>query len=139
MGFNEDIIAEFRAHNGMVSTMGFGGNLVIVHSLGARSGRELDSPLLGLPTESGGVLIVGSGGGSPKTPAWVYNLRATPEVSIERRVDGSVVTQRVLARELSDDEWDPAWRRFTDKSRSFADYTKTAQGRRFPIFELIPA
>ncbi|MCV7192859.1 nitroreductase/quinone reductase family protein [Mycolicibacterium brumae] len=135
MGFNEDIISEFRDNDGMVSTMGFGSDLVVLHTVGARSGRELESPLMGLPSD-GGILVVGSAAGSPKNPAWVYNLRAHPDITVERRGDDGIVTEQVRARELGDDEWDSAWTRFTDRSKGFAEYTKTAQGRRFPIFEL---
>ncbi|MEZ5210750.1 nitroreductase/quinone reductase family protein [Gordonia sp. PP30] len=136
MAFNEDIIAEFREHHGVVSTMGFGSHLVVLHTVGARTGRELENPLMGLPSGDGGILIVGSAGGSPKNPAWVHNLRANPDVTIERRGDDGIVTEQVHARELDDDEWAPAWKRFTDRSKGFGEYTKTAEGRRFPIFEL---
>jgi deazaflavin-dependent oxidoreductase (nitroreductase family) len=138
MAFNEEIIAEFHANDGHVETMGFGDSLVVLHSVGARSGRELQNPLMGLPNEDGSVLVVGTAGGSPKHPAWVYNVRAHPELTIERRVDGGIVTQRVTARELGDDEWEAAWQRFVDRSRGFAEYLKTAEGRRFPIFALTP-
>lgn len=139
MGFNDDIIAEFRAHDGIVTTMGFGENLVVLHSVGARSGRPLENPLMGLPSEHGGVLVIGSAGGSPKNPAWVYNVRAEPNITIERRDDGGIVREQVTARELHDDEWEAAWAKFTAQSKGFEKYTETAQGRHFPIFELVQA
>lgn len=138
MGFNDDIIAEFRAHDGIVTTMGFGKSLVVLHSVGARSGRPLENPLMGLPSENGGVLVIGSAGGSPKNPAWVHNVRAEPNITIERHSDGGIVRERVTARELHGDEWDAAWAKFTARSRGFEKYTETAEGRRFPIFELTP-
>lgn len=138
MGFNNDIIAEFREHHGVVSTMGFGTSLVVVHTVGAKSGQIREQPLMGLPSDGGGVLIVGSGGGSPKDPAWVHNLRAHPDVTIERRGDDGIVTEEVTARELGADEWPAAWAKFTARSKGFTEYTKTAEGRRFPIFDLVP-
>ncbi|GAA3964943.1 nitroreductase/quinone reductase family protein [Gordonia caeni] len=139
MGFNDDIIAEFRANDGIVTTMGFGKSLVVLHTVGARSGRPLENPLMGLPSESGGVLVIGSAGGSPKNPAWVHNVRAEPNITIERHVDDGIVREQVTARELHDDEWEAAWATFTARSRGFEKYTETAEGRRFPIFELTPA
>jgi deazaflavin-dependent oxidoreductase (nitroreductase family) len=138
MAFNEDIIKEFRENNGHVSTMGFGDALIVLHTTGARSGRELENPLMGLIDDDGSVLVIGSAGGSPKNPAWVFNLRANPSTTIERRVDEAVVTQQVTARELNDDEWPAAWQRFTERSQGFVEYTKTAEGRHFPIFALTP-
>ena len=138
MGFNEDIIAEFRAHEGVVSTMGFGASLVVVHLVGARSGQVREQPLMGLPSDDGGVLIIGSAGGSPKDPAWVHNLRAHPQVTIERRGEEGIIIEEVDAHELGEDEWPDAWARFTARSKGFDEYTQTAEGRRFPIFELVP-
>lgn len=45
------------------------------------------------------VLLVASLGGSPRNPAWVYNLRAHPEVVIQI----GKKKQRMLAVEASDD------------------------------------
>ena len=139
MAFNDDIIAEFRNNDGHVSTMGFGDSLVVLHTIGARSGRELLSPLMGLTGANGHRMVVGSGGGSPKHPGWVHNLRAIPQIIVEYRGDNGIETAQVIAREVDDDEWDAAWKVFTSRSRGFEEYARTAEGRKFPIFELVPA
>jgi hypothetical protein len=42
---NDLVINEFRAHGGRVDIGGFGTNLVLIHSLGARSGVERVHPV----------------------------------------------------------------------------------------------
>ena len=58
--FNQQVVEEFRADGGTVSTAGSGRNLVLVHHTGARSGTERVTPLHSLPTEEGGWLVAAS-------------------------------------------------------------------------------
>ena len=75
---NDLVINEFRAHGGRVDIGGFGTNLVLIHSLGARSGVERVHPVAPL-RDGHDWLIVASTGGSPTNPAWYYNLlRGSP-------------------------------------------------------------
>ena len=144
--FNEQIIGEFRENGGRVSTAGFGDNLVVLHSIGARSGEVRLNPLFAL-REDDSWLVVGSAAGSPKDPAWVHNLRAHPRIEME--VPGAtpgtdeVRTVEVDVSEIDADGSDPSawtqrWDRFTAASSGFLDYLTTAEGRRFPIFRLTP-
>ncbi|RZL78270.1 MAG: DUF385 domain-containing protein, partial [Rhodococcus sp. (in: high G+C Gram-positive bacteria)] len=63
--FNEIIINEFRSNNGHVSTAGFGDSLVVLHTIGAKSGAVRLNPLMAIP-EGESWLVVGSAAGSPK-------------------------------------------------------------------------
>ena len=128
--FNERIIAEFRANGGRVETAGFGDRLIILHSIGARSGAKRESPLMGLPTE-GGWLVAASKGGAPDEPAWAHNLRAHPEVEVE--TGEGVVT--ATAEELPGAERDAAWRQFVEASPGFAEYERRTT-RRIAVFRL---
>lgn len=136
--FNTTIIDEFRANNGTVTTAGFGRHLILVHTVGARSGAERINPLMSIPEESGGRLIIGSAAGSPKDPAWVHNLRKNPEVTVERPGDVGVETYTARATELDPVQREQAWQLFLAASDGFAKYTETAEGRAFPIFRLTP-
>lgn len=49
MSNNDPIIEEFRAYRGIVQTMGFGDGLILVHSIGAKSGKEHVFPVGGMP------------------------------------------------------------------------------------------
>ncbi|MFW0793809.1 nitroreductase family deazaflavin-dependent oxidoreductase [Gordonia sp. CPCC 205515] len=135
--FNSQIIDEFRTNNGRVTTAGFGSNLILVHTVGAKSGAPRVNPLLALP-DDGAWLVIGSAGGSPKTPAWVHNIRAMSEVTVETPASDGITEHHASVSEVPDDEWDAVWQRFLDKSDGFRKYTETAEGRRFPIFRLTP-
>ncbi len=136
--FNETIINEFRENGGHVETAGFGDNLVVLHSIGAKSGAVRLNPLMAIP-EDDSWLIVGSAAGSPKDPAWVHNLRANPAIDAEVPGDGAVKTIKVTVSEVPDAQWAEKWKKFTDSSDGFKEYEKTAEGRRFPIFRLTPS
>ncbi|MCR5979406.1 nitroreductase family deazaflavin-dependent oxidoreductase [Gordonia jinghuaiqii] len=134
--FNTTVIEEFRTNNGHVDTAGFGKNLLLVHTVGAKSGEPRVSPLFALP-DDGGWLIIGSFAGSPKAPAWVHNLRAHPDsVSVETPGADGVEHHDAQVTEISDDDWDAKWAKFTSASKQFVKYTETAEGRKFPIFRV---
>ena len=136
--FNQMIVDEFRNNGGHVSTAGFGDSLVVLHTIGAKSGKVRLNPLMAIP-EQGNWLIVGSAAGSPKDPAWVHNLRANPAIDVEVPKGGAVHTVAVHVSEVPDAEWENSWQKFLDASEGFAKYVETAEGRRFPIFRLTPA
>lgn len=136
--FNSTIINEFRANNGHVETAGFGKNLVLLHTLGAKSGEPRISPLFGL-ADDGSWLVIGSFAGSPTTPAWVHNLRAHPDsVAVEAPAGEGIERHETQVTEITDADWEAAWAKFTAFTDQFVKYTETAQGRKFPIFRLTP-
>lgn len=128
--FNTKIIDEFRANDGRVETAGFGDRLVLLHHLGARSGTERVSPLVGVPTDDGW-LIAASKGGAPEEPGWANNLRAHPEVTVETGAGEAAVS----ATELKGVERDAAYRRFVEASDGFAEYEKGIT-RKIAVFQL---
>lgn len=130
--FDQQIIDEFRANAGRVETMGFGDSLVLLHSTGAKSGRERVNPVMAIPTPDGGWLIAASKGGAPDNPLWYANLTAHPEATIEIGAE----TVEVAAREIVGDEYPAAWSRFTSRSPAFAKYEERAGGRHIPVIEL---
>ncbi|MDL9938917.1 nitroreductase/quinone reductase family protein [Gordonia sp. ABSL1-1] len=135
--FNAQVIDEFRSNNGVVTTAGFGDNLILLHTLGAKSGEPRVNPLLAV-RDGHSWLLIGSAGGSPATPAWVHNLRATSDVRVEAPGPDGIRTVPVSVAELRPDEWEQAWAKFTRHSPSFVKYTETSEGRRFPIFRITP-
>jgi len=129
--FNRQIVEEFRANAGKVGGPFEGGTLLLLHTVGAKSGQPRLSPLAYLEID-GKVLIVGSYAGAPKHPAWVHNLRANPRAHIEIGTEAYDVT----ARELPDDERDATYPKIVALAPVFAEYqSKTA--RAIPLFELV--
>ena len=129
--FNRNIVEEFRANGGTVGGPFEGGTLLLLHSVGAKSGQPRLSPLAYLTIDEK-MIIVGSYAGAPNNPAWVHNLRANPRARIEVGTE----TWDVVARELSADERDATWQKVVEYSQVFAGYQANTS-RTIPLFELI--
>lgn len=131
MSYNDRIIDEFRANGGVVEN--YGSDLVLLHTVGARSGAARVSPVLGI-ADGDGWLVIASAAGSPKHPAWYFNIVAQPLISVETPA-GAV---DVLATELEGAERESAWQSFLARSSGFAAYRERSEGRDFPILRLTP-
>ncbi|OKH85960.1 hypothetical protein EB75_09225 [Mycobacterium sp. ST-F2] len=131
--FNAAIVDEFRANGGKVGGQFEGGNLLLLHTTGAKSGQPRMSPLAYLPVD-GKIIIVGSKAGADTNPDWVHNLRANPHARIEIGED----QYDVAARELPADERDATYPLITAVAPQFADY-QAKTSRVIPLFELVRA
>jgi deazaflavin-dependent oxidoreductase (nitroreductase family) len=79
---NKKAIAEFRANGGKCGPPFEGTPIVLVTMKGAKSGRELCSPLA-YSTDGDDIVVIASMGGAPNNPNWYHNLKANPDVTIE--------------------------------------------------------
>ncbi len=102
---------------------------IIVTHVGNKTGATRKIPLMRVKVEEGYVLI-GSMGGQPKNPVWVYNLRANPVVEIR---DQTVVTE-MRVREVTDEqERERMWAASAQAYPPYDDYqAKTT--RKIPVF-----
>jgi deazaflavin-dependent oxidoreductase (nitroreductase family) len=81
--FNDALIADFRAHGGQASSGPFVGRpLLLLTTVGARSGQSRTTPLV-YTRDGERYVVIASKGGAPTNPAWYHNLRAHPTVTIE--------------------------------------------------------
>jgi deazaflavin-dependent oxidoreductase (nitroreductase family) len=129
--FNDRIIAEFRANGGRVQN--FGSSLVLLHTVGAKSGEARISPVLGI-ADGDAWLVIASAGGSRRHPAWYFNLEAHPDVTVETPT-GMV---DVHAAALDGAAYDAAWAKFVARSPVFEQYAQRTDGRTMPILRLSP-
>jgi deazaflavin-dependent oxidoreductase (nitroreductase family) len=131
--FNKQIIEEFRANGGHVEAMGFGDSLIILHSIGAKTGKKRVNPVVAIPSD-GGWLIAASKAGAPDNPGWYANLMAHPQT----RIETGTSTVDVTATEIVGDDYAEAWGRFTSQSDAFAEYEEKAGNRHIPVILLSP-
>jgi deazaflavin-dependent oxidoreductase (nitroreductase family) len=89
--FNETVVAEFRANGGSVGGRLAGQPLVLLTTVGARSGQPRTTPL-GCLRDGDRLVLFASNMGAAEPPAWFRNLVTNPEVMVE------VGTERVRAR-----------------------------------------
>ena len=80
--FNRGIIEEFRANGGVVGGNFEGMNLLLVHTIGAKTGLERINPVAQI-SDGDRYVIIASKGGAPTNPDWYYNLKVNPEATIE--------------------------------------------------------
>jgi deazaflavin-dependent oxidoreductase (nitroreductase family) len=106
--------------------------VVIVTNKGAKTGAIRKTPLMRVEHE-GRYAAVGSKGGAPQNPVWVYNLRANPDVVLQ---DGPE-TWAMTAREISGEERAIWWERAVAAYPSYADYQEKID-RLIPLFVLEP-
>jgi deazaflavin-dependent oxidoreductase (nitroreductase family) len=81
LAYNQGVISEFRANHGLVSQPPF--PILLLTTIGARTGRPVTVPLGFAADENGRVFVVSLKAGSPSHPAWYHNLRANPSVTVE--------------------------------------------------------
>jgi deazaflavin-dependent oxidoreductase (nitroreductase family) len=107
--------------------------VVVVTNKGAKTGAVRKTPLMRVEHE-GSYAAVGSKGGAPQHPVWVYNLRANPDVVVQ---DGPK-SWAMTAREITGEERDIWWERAVAAYPPYADYQKKTD-RLIPVFVLEPA
>jgi deazaflavin-dependent oxidoreductase (nitroreductase family) len=128
--FNVPVVHEFRANGGHVGGPFAGGNLLLLTTVGARSGREQTSPL-GYVREGERLLVVGSAGGSPHHPAWYHNVLAHPMV----RVEVGAETFGAIAVPAEGAERNRLFARIVSEAPGYADY-QAAVERLLPVVAL---
>lgn len=132
MGWNDDVITQFRESKGTENY--WGPKLVILHSIGAKSGEIRLNPVVGFRNETGWQ-VVASKGGTPENPDWYYNLRANPTFELEALEDGEIVTVTVTATEIPESEWKAAYDAIVAEEAQFGGYLEKTD-RRIPVFQL---
>jgi deazaflavin-dependent oxidoreductase (nitroreductase family) len=129
--YNTKIIEEFRANRGRVGGMWAGTTLILIHHIGARTGIERITPLACNPQPDGRFVIVASNGGASAHPAWYYNLKANPRITVE--VGTQTVT--VLAEELDGTARAGLWPKLVAESPDIAEF-QVRTARQIPVFML---
>lgn len=106
--------------------------IIVLHTLGARSGKLRKTPLMRVEHD-GSYAVVASLGGAPKHPVWYYNLVANPLVELQ---DGPV-KRDYRSREVHGEEKAAWWERSVATWPEFAEY-QTRTDREIPVFVLEP-
>ena len=127
---NRAVIDEFRANRGVVERFG-GLPVIIVHTVGAKSGAVREIPLIPV-FEDGEMLLFGTAGGSPRNPAWVFNLLAHPRVTVE---EGRDVYEADIAP-LPEQQAQAILRRRAESTPLLAEYLDNAAPRVVPVFRV---
>lgn len=116
--FTAGEIRRFRAGRPTVGSRVAGDvPVLLLHTVGRRSGAARTTPLLFHRDEDGSLLLVAANGGADWDPSWLHNLRARPEVEVTfgpgrgdgGGSDGGPVPMRSVVLEPGTAERDAAW------------------------------
>jgi deazaflavin-dependent oxidoreductase (nitroreductase family) len=131
--FENDLIADMRAHGGKVTIGPLAGNpLLVMTSKGAKSGKERRA-ILTFTRDGADYVVAGSKGGAPTDPAWLHNVEANPDVSIE--AEGRTLEAKATVTEGT--ERDQLWDRHVEALPQFGEYPEKS-GRVIPMVRLKP-
>lgn len=130
--WNAGIIAEFRNNHGRVGGHFKGAPLLLLHHIGARSGKARLNPMMYLK-DGDRYLVFASKGGADTNPDWYHNMKAHPDVQIE--VGDEKI--EVRAEEISGPERDAIYKRQASIYPTFAEYQLKTK-RMIPVIALVP-
>ncbi len=132
--FNNDVIEDFRANGGQPGGPMEGAPIVLVTMTGAKSGRELCSPLV-YSTDGDDIVIIASKAGAPEHPNWYHNLVANPTVTLEVGTEKFEATAKIV----EGDERQRLYDAQAAEMPQFVEYATNAAetGREIPVFRLV--
>ena len=128
--WNQKIIEEFRANDGKVGGRFEGKTLLLLHTMGAKSGQEYVNPVAYV-RDGEKYVVIASKGGASTNPDWFYNILAHPCLTVE------VGTQTfpVEAQVTEDPERTILYNKMVEMMPGFDDYRRNTT-RKIPVIKL---
>lgn len=109
------------------------GPILLLTTIGRRTGRPRTTPLLYFP-DGDDYVVVASNGGRDEPPDWLRNLDASPDA----RVRAGRTTHRVRAEVLRGSEADVIWPRLAAHYHGWREYQQLTD-REIPVVRLLQA
>ena len=132
-GINAFHPALLRLTGGRVGRSLAGMEVVVLETVGRRSGQVRRTPLTAPVVDGDTVVLVASYGGDSRHPAWYLNLCASPDVVVER----GGVRVPMTARTATAEEKAALWPRIVRAYRGYAAYQRRTD-RDIPVVLLTP-
>ena len=108
--------------------------VIIVTNRGNKTGAVRKTPLMRVK-DGDNYVLVGSMGGAPKNPVWVYNLRADGDVQIRDKAD---VYDMAVSEVFDDAERARLWALAVEAYPPYEEYQQRTS-RKIPVFIAQPA
>ena len=129
MALNTFII---RASRGHLGTLLLSQTVLLLHTVGRRSGRHFITPISYFQAD-GCYFLIGSNWGRRHNAGWYYNLLASPRTTIE--VGGREIP--VEAHSAEGQEYERLWKQAVKRYPPYMHYLRTTR-RHIPIMVLQP-
>lgn len=127
---NAAIIDEFRANAGHVGGPYADRSLLLLHTIGAKTGQKRVNPVVYI-TDGDRFVILASKAGAPTNPDWYHNLLAHPLVTVEVGAEQFQVKATVSI----EPERGRLFNKMVEASPGFADYQRKTT-RLIPVIVL---
>jgi deazaflavin-dependent oxidoreductase (nitroreductase family) len=122
----------YRLTKGKVMSSMNGMPILLLDSVGRKSGKRRTNPLMFI-RDGDSFVITASAGGAERNPGWYYNLRATPKTTIQ--VKDQIIP--VTAVEAAPDERSRLWTKLVTEAPQFKGYESSTK-RTIPMMILRP-
>jgi len=131
--WNAATIQEFHSKAGK-GIGPFGDQLMLLTTVGARSGDEHITPVM-YHRDRERYVVIASKGGAPDHPGWYHNLKANPVARVEVGAETGTETFEVTAREAEGDERDRIYAERVAIAPGFGEYERQTS-RKIPVMIL---
>ena len=125
-----DNVAEYESSNGTKGTELRGFPVVVVTSVGAKSGNLRKNPVMRVERD-GSYVAIASKGGAPEHPEWYFNFLAHPEVELQDKAEKHTYVARLVEGEERAEWWEYAVQTWP----TYGEYQKKTD-REIPVFLL---
>lgn len=134
--FNAQVVADFNATNGKPGGYFKDAPVLLLHSIGAKTGLERLHPLMYLGKDDNAWYVFASKGGAPEDPAWFRNVVANPDFDISLGDGTKIERIPVHARVLEGEERDNVYAEQSRRFPQFAEYKQKTTRSVIPVIEL---
>jgi deazaflavin-dependent oxidoreductase (nitroreductase family) len=128
--YNQRLIVEFRADRSNNGGAFKDRPLLLLTTIGARSGQHRTKPMMYVP-DGERLLVIASNAGAPSHPAWYHNLVAHPQATVEvgkETYDATAIVTEGAERQR-------VWTRIVEQYPFFADHQAKIT-RQIPVIAL---
>lgn len=123
----------YRWSGGRIGASARSIELVLLTTIGRRSGAERVTPLAAVPWGEN-LLLVASNGGAARHPDWYLNLSAEPRVRVQRGPE----VRPMIARTAQGAEREALWQKAIEVNAAFAGYQHKTD-RELPVVVCEPS
>jgi len=123
----------YKASGGRLGGTAYGVPVVLLESVGRKSGKRRTHPLL-CGEDGENLVVIASKGGVHRHPAWYLNVKANPDTVAWWKGK----KRRVRAREAQGEERERLWKMMADAYPTYEDYQRRTD-RQIPVVVLEPA
>ncbi|MGA8744448.1 MAG: nitroreductase family deazaflavin-dependent oxidoreductase [Solirubrobacterales bacterium] len=125
----------YKATDGRIGHRMIGVPTLLLRTTGRRSGLARTNALV-YALDGAEYVLVASNGGAERPPAWLYNLRANPEVGVQVARKRLKAISRVI--EQSDPDFDRLWKLVNENNQDRYSAYQKQTSRLIPIVVVTP-